>query len=51
MSRKRYRPEQVIKFLREAKVAVSQGQTVAQVRRSLGMSEQNYYRWRSEYGA
>ncbi|NIU62105.1 MAG: transposase, partial [Pseudomonas stutzeri] len=28
----------------------AQGQTVAQVCRKLGISEQTYYRWRREYG-
>ena len=50
MSRKRYAPEQIISMLREAKVALSQGQTVGQVCRVLGVSEQSYYRWRREYG-
>ena len=50
MSRKRYTPEQIIGMLREAEVALSQGQTVGQVCRVLGVSEQSYYRWRREYG-
>ena len=50
MSRKRYTPEQIISMLREAEVALSQGQTVGQVCRVLGVSEQSYYRWRREYG-
>ena len=50
MSRKRYTPEQIISMLREAEVALSQGQTVAQACRVLGVSEQSYYRWRREYG-
>ena len=50
MSRKRYKPEQIINMLREAEVALSGGQTVGEVCRSLGISEQSYYRWRSEYG-
>ena len=50
MSRKRYTPEQIISMLREAEVALSQGQTVGQVCRVLGISEQSYYRWRREYG-
>ena len=29
---------------------LSQGQTVAQACKSLGVSEQTYYRWRREYG-
>ena len=50
MSRKRYTPEQIISMLREAEVALSQGQPVGQVCRVLGVSEQSYYRWRREYG-
>lgn len=50
MSRKRYSPEQIIGMLHEAEVALSQGQTVGQVCRSLGISEQRYNRWRIEYG-
>ena len=50
MSRKRYTPEQIISMLREAEVALSQGQTVGQVCRVLDVSEQSYYRWRREYG-
>ena len=41
MSRKRYTPEQIISMLREAEGALSQGQTVGQVCRVLGVSEQS----------
>jgi len=37
-------------MLREAEVAMFQGQTVGQVCRSLGIVEQTFYRWRREYG-
>ena len=50
MSRKRYTPEQIISMLREAEVALAQGQSVGQACRRLGVSEQSYYRWRKEYG-
>jgi putative transposase len=50
MSRKRFTPEQIIGKLREAEVALAQGQTVAQVCRILGIAEQTFYRWRREYG-
>ena len=50
MGSKRYTPEQIISMLREAEVALLQGQTVGQVCRVLGVSEQSYYRWRREYG-
>ncbi len=50
MGRKRYTAEQIIGMLRQAEVALAQGQTVAQVCRSLGIAEQTFYRWRREYG-
>jgi putative transposase len=50
MSRKRFSPEQIIGKLREAEVALAQGQTVGQVCRTLGIVEQTFYRWRREYG-
>lgn len=45
-----YKPEQIINMLREAEVGLSQGKTVGQVCRTLGVSEQSYYRWRRDYG-
>ena len=50
MARQRYSPEQIITKLREAEVLLSQGQTIAQACKSIGVSEQTYYRWRREYG-
>lgn len=50
MSRKRFKPEQIINLLREAEVELSQGRRISEVCRSLEISEQSYYRWRSEYG-
>jgi putative transposase len=50
MSRKRFKPEQIINLLREAEVGLSQGRRIGEVCRSLGISQQSYYRWRSEYG-
>ena len=50
MARKRYTPEQIIGMLREAEVRLSQGEKVGAISRSLGISEQSYYRWRKEYG-
>jgi putative transposase len=50
MKRKRYSVEQIIRMIREAEVRLSQGETVKEVSRSLGITEQTYYRWRKEYG-
>jgi putative transposase len=50
MKRKRYSVEQIIGKLREAEVDLSQGRTVKEISRKLGVTEQTYYRWRKEYG-
>ena len=50
MVRRSYTPEQIINKLREAEVLLSQGSTVAQASRQIGVTEQTYYRWRKEYG-
>ena len=50
MARKRYKAEESIGMLREAEVALAQGETVGIVCRRLGVSEQSFYRWRREYG-
>ena len=50
MARKRHTPEQIIHMLREAEVGLAKGKTVGIVCRELEISEQTYYRWRSEYG-
>ena len=50
MTRKRFTAEQIVIKLREAEVSQAQGQTVVQVCKQLGVTEQTYYRWRKEYG-
>ena len=50
MKRNRFTVEQIIRILQEAEVYVSQGKSIAQVSRELGIAEQTYYRWRKEYG-
>ena len=50
MVRKAFQPEQMINKLREAEVLLSQGATVGEASRKLGVTEQTYYRWRKEYG-
>ncbi len=50
MGRKRHTPEQIIRMLREAEIALAQGQTTAEVARKLSITEQTYYRWRKEFG-
>ena len=50
MAGKRFSAEQIIIKLREAEVGLAQGQTVGQVCKQIGVTEQTYYRWRKEYG-
>ena len=50
MSKRRHTAEQIIGKLREAEVQLAQGRTVQDASRSLGITEQTYYRWRKEYG-
>jgi transposase-like protein len=50
MPKKRYRPEDIIAKLREADILISQGKTVAETIKQLGVSDVTYYRWRKEYG-
>jgi len=50
MSRKFFKPEQIINKLREAEVLLSQGAAVGEASRKIGVTEQTYYRWRREYG-
>ena len=50
MARKRYTAEQIIAHLRHAEILISEGKTIIEAARHLGVSEQTYYRWRKEYG-
>ncbi len=50
MARKRYTPEQIIRHLRQAEVLSSQGRSVSEICRDIGVTENTYYRWRKEYG-
>ncbi len=50
MARKRHTPEQVINKPGEAEVAIAEGSTVAEAARRIGVTEQTFYRWRSDCG-
>jgi len=51
MSRgKKHTVEQIIGNLREAEIAISQGQTSAAAAKLIGVTSQTYFRWRKEYG-
>ena len=50
MAKKRHTAEQIIQKLRQVEVLASQGATMNEAIRQIGVTEQTYYRWRSEYG-
>ena len=50
MVKKGYTPEQIINKLREAEILLSQGNSIGEASRKIGVTEQTYYRWRKEYG-
>jgi transposase-like protein len=50
MPSKRHHPEEIVAKLRQVDVLTSQGQSVANAVRSIGVTEVTYYRWRREYG-
>ena len=50
MSKMKFTAEQIISKLREAEVLQSNGQSITEVCRQIGIKEQTYYKWRKEYG-
>lgn len=50
MAKKTFSAEEIINKLREAEVLISQGKTVAEVCKAIGVTDQTYYRWKKEYG-
>jgi len=50
MPRKRHAAEEIVTKLRQVEVLSSQGKSIAEAIRSIGVTEVTYYRWRSEYG-
>ena len=51
MTRKRHKPEEIVAKLREVDEALSQGKTLEDVAKSLGVSLMTLHRWRTEYGS
>ena len=50
MARKRHKPEEIVAKLRQVDVLTSQGTSVAEAVRTIGVTEVTYYRWRPEFG-
>ncbi len=49
MKRTRHSTERIVEKLREADEALGKGQKVPEVCKTLGITEQTYYRWRQPY--
>ncbi len=50
MSKKRYKPEQIVTLLRQIEVELANGKTTPQACRDAQITVQTYYRWRKEFG-
>ena len=50
MAKKVHKPEDIVLKLRQVDVLHSQGMTMADAIRQIGVSEVTFYRWRKEYG-
>ena len=50
MPRKHHKPEEIAAKVRQVDVLTSQGKSVADAIRAIGVTEVTYYRWRQEYG-
>jgi putative transposase len=50
MPKKRHKPEEIVSKLRQVDVLTSQGASVADAIRQIGVTEVTYHRWRNEYG-
>jgi len=47
---KKHKPKEIVVKLRQVDVLTSQGSTVADAIRQIGVTEITYYRWRKEFG-
>jgi putative transposase len=50
MPMKRYKPEQIVKLLRQIEVEMANGKTTPQACKEGEITVQSDYRWREEYG-
>ena len=51
MGTKRHNPEEIVAKLGQVEIVTAQGKSIAEAARSIGVSEQTYFRWRAEYGS
>ena len=50
MPQKKHKAEEIVAKLRQVDVLLSQGRTVGEAVRSIGVTQFTYYRWRKEFG-
>lgn len=50
MAKKRRKAEEIIRLLKQSDVLISQGRSISEVCREIGVSDATYYKWRKEYG-
>ena len=50
MPQKQHKAEEIVTKLRQVDVLLSQGRTVGEAVRSIGVTQFTYYRWRKEFG-
>ena len=50
MKAKTYSPEQIVRLLRQVEAGQSEGKTVEEMCRSLGIADSTYHRWKNTYG-
>lgn len=50
MAQKQHKAEEIVAKLRQVDVLVSQGRSVADAVRTIGVTPFTYYRWRKEFG-
>ena len=50
MNQKRHTVDQIIGKLRRADIELGKGRKVPEVCKTIGITEQTYYRWRQKYG-
>ncbi len=50
MPQKKHKPEEIVAKLRHVDVLLSQGRSVGEAVRTIGVTQFTYYRWRKEFG-
>ena len=50
MPMKRYKPEQIVNWLRQIEVEIANGKTTPQACKEAEITQQTYYRWRKVFG-